>query len=624
MNIKLMLSNFLLVIFLINIASIPYQKLSFINSKNKTFQINLETIFENIRPNSQTIPKELSQTISQSILSIVEQISLQDNADLSKIKENFENIANIFNKYISKDSDKIKINITETKIKTEIQITLFGETHKTALASHNRFRKIIFVVDRFVYLFRKILLNNITKIFELDDISLQKNILYNLNNLENIDEQKLQQIGFSKLHFAIYTEDITNASKLIKEGYDINQTITNKNTFGLAGFTPMHLAVFMNQKYMVKLLIKNNCDIIAMTSTGDTPIMLAKKMGYFDLIPILLKYEDSKRYNHSIYEKELFILSKTLDLMRANKFDEAKQLLQENNTEQTEHPIDLLDPLTRKIIQKPVFARSGFNYDYVMQEILDQYNQHRCKITTSIPIFDQLIELLDKKHYKSAKNLLIKHLETYFDKLITNPYYLTCPITKLLIVKAVTISDTRSYDLDALSEHYDNWYNEIIHTNNCNREFLSPVTNTPVSCNYFITNYFLTSMIDFYRTKTIFQCIKYARILISINATLYSEKINQLIKRIQELKLINPKENITSVNPSEDTFNIKINSEITKLNSERTEKEYEEKITRETTCPVIIFFVVSRVYIYSLFTHLNSANSTINLIQLNNFINYSV
>jgi hypothetical protein len=421
MKTKLILSIFLLVSFIINIncSSLQYISQNFNQTKLKN-TINLDTIFGN-----NIINNEILQPI---IISTIEQISLQDKANISEIQTSLNKLVNLYNKYVFNDSYKIK-KITLTEKNKTITIE-FRKLKPIIIASSNRLNRLVSVINYFISLFKKTLLSNLVKIFEIKNPEIRKKILRNLTQENSIDQKSLKQIGFSKLHFAVYTGDTKTVSKLIQDGADINEKVTDKNTFGLAGFSPIHLAVYFNHKDIVKLLIEKNCNIISMTPAGDTALMIAKNMGYFNLIPMLMEYEDTKRYNHSVSQKELDVSSTALKLINSEKYEEAKKLLKETNAAHINHPQDLLDPSTGELIGNPVFTRSGliydeqnsitefklnetepftqnprdkFNNDYVIEEILTKYHQ------TALPVF--IIELLDKRDYTSIDDLLTKYLQ---------------------------------------------------------------------------------------------------------------------------------------------------------------------------------------------------------------------
>jgi ankyrin repeat protein len=58
------------------------------------------------------------------------------------------------------------------------------------------------------------------------------------------------------------------AEVLIKSGANLNATVDSTNTEGLAGSTPLHVAVEKGQTAVVELLIKNGANINATVDRG--------------------------------------------------------------------------------------------------------------------------------------------------------------------------------------------------------------------------------------------------------------------------------------------------------------------------------------------------------------------
>lgn len=77
-----------------------------------------------------------------------------------------------------------------------------------------------------------------------------------------------------KLHQAIMQEDLSEASKLIKDGANVNQT-TNFYKFNGQCGTPLHMAVFNLDIVSVQFLLNANADVNIPSEFGITPLDMA-------------------------------------------------------------------------------------------------------------------------------------------------------------------------------------------------------------------------------------------------------------------------------------------------------------------------------------------------------------
>lgn len=94
--------------------------------------------------------------------------------------------------------------------------------------------------------------------------------------------------GFSQLHRAVKSNDITNVERLIKSGAKIDLK-TNDDI----GATPLFIAVLNGYTEIVDLLIRNGADVGAQCSDGETPLYAAASTGQLEVIYQLLKKQSS-------------------------------------------------------------------------------------------------------------------------------------------------------------------------------------------------------------------------------------------------------------------------------------------------------------------------------------------
>jgi hypothetical protein len=84
------------------------------------------------------------------------------------------------------------------------------------------------------------------------------------------------------LHKAVKKRNIEGADLLISKGADINAKDGARNQI-----TPLHLAVQNRDKLMVELLVAKGADVRARDTTGNTPLRIAEKNGYTEIVELL-------------------------------------------------------------------------------------------------------------------------------------------------------------------------------------------------------------------------------------------------------------------------------------------------------------------------------------------------
>lgn len=111
---------------------------------------------------------------------------------------------------------------------------------------------------------------------------------------EGIDVNTPSSNGLFALTEAARMCRIDIVRKLIAAGADVNAKIQQeiKNKYS-ENSTALHMAVDMGCIGAVKILLKNGADPTLINKAGDTPMVLAAKRGYADIIKLLSKSSSS-------------------------------------------------------------------------------------------------------------------------------------------------------------------------------------------------------------------------------------------------------------------------------------------------------------------------------------------
>ena len=88
-----------------------------------------------------------------------------------------------------------------------------------------------------------------------------------------------------KIHMAAMKGDLEKVKELVKENPDSIST-----TFGLAHWTPLHLAAGDGHANVVEFLLANRADVNVKDSRGHTPMHLAVERRHLDVIEVLRHY----------------------------------------------------------------------------------------------------------------------------------------------------------------------------------------------------------------------------------------------------------------------------------------------------------------------------------------------
>ena len=100
-------------------------------------------------------------------------------------------------------------------------------------------------------------------------------------NLKNVLGQIQTDSGNSALKIACKNNHLALAEFLISKGADINSQSEEKGT------TPLHAAAYRGHLDLVMLLLKHGAKIDLRTKKGNTPLMLARKKKYHDVVKAL-------------------------------------------------------------------------------------------------------------------------------------------------------------------------------------------------------------------------------------------------------------------------------------------------------------------------------------------------
>lgn len=84
------------------------------------------------------------------------------------------------------------------------------------------------------------------------------------------------------LHKPVKDRNIEGAELLISKGADIKAKDGSSNQI-----TPLHFAVRNRDKMMVELLVSKGADVRARDTTGNTPLRIAEKNGYTEIVELL-------------------------------------------------------------------------------------------------------------------------------------------------------------------------------------------------------------------------------------------------------------------------------------------------------------------------------------------------
>jgi ankyrin repeat protein len=94
-----------------------------------------------------------------------------------------------------------------------------------------------------------------------------------------VNQQNKQ--GLNALYYAVYGNDVSLAQQLISQGANVNFHNTNDGTTALLS------AVYKRNLPMIKLLIQNGADVNAQTKHGITPLWLATRLNFVDVVSLL-------------------------------------------------------------------------------------------------------------------------------------------------------------------------------------------------------------------------------------------------------------------------------------------------------------------------------------------------
>ena len=95
------------------------------------------------------------------------------------------------------------------------------------------------------------------------------------------DVNHKDKLGNTKLHDAIFNNDITGVQNLLFASANVN--IKNKN-----GESPLYIAVFQNNELIVDLLLQAGADMDSKEKNGYTPLICAAKNGYLAVAKLLI------------------------------------------------------------------------------------------------------------------------------------------------------------------------------------------------------------------------------------------------------------------------------------------------------------------------------------------------
>jgi ankyrin repeat protein len=88
-----------------------------------------------------------------------------------------------------------------------------------------------------------------------------------------------------KIHMAAMNGDLEKVKEVVKENPDLIST-----TFGLAHWTPLHLAALDGHANVVEFLLANRADVNVKDSRGHTPMHLAVEQRHLDVVEVLRHY----------------------------------------------------------------------------------------------------------------------------------------------------------------------------------------------------------------------------------------------------------------------------------------------------------------------------------------------
>jgi ankyrin repeat protein len=102
---------------------------------------------------------------------------------------------------------------------------------------------------------------------------------------DSIDNNLHSLSGYTPMHLAVELNNVHLVQNLIKNGFNIN------NAIDANGYMPMHLAVFIGNIDMINLLINSGADLnVDNYMTGETPMHFAAFHGDQDLFEFLLEH----------------------------------------------------------------------------------------------------------------------------------------------------------------------------------------------------------------------------------------------------------------------------------------------------------------------------------------------
>ncbi len=112
-----------------------------------------------------------------------------------------------------------------------------------------------------------------------------KNLLFiilSTSFAQTIHSMEQPPIGNTPLHWAIHDGDIYAVTAILERGDNVNAKLIFCN------YTPLHIASQNGLTKIAKILIKNNANINAKSSTDATPLDLASQNGHANVATILL------------------------------------------------------------------------------------------------------------------------------------------------------------------------------------------------------------------------------------------------------------------------------------------------------------------------------------------------
>ncbi|KKQ49976.1 MAG: hypothetical protein US69_C0001G0004 [candidate division TM6 bacterium GW2011_GWF2_38_10] len=268
------------------------------------------------------------------------------------------------------------------------------------------------------------MLNN-TPYFTAEDIQImfdkiKKHFEHNPNNF--LDFLEKNHAGLNHFHLAILKQDIALVQKMLEIANMTNQQaflnfLNNEiaESEAFAGYTPLHLAIYVNNPDIVSLLLQSGA-IIYGTDEIESQLHLAIKLGKNDLLNILLdSQEDLQRIFTLENTQGLMPLAYTMQCNNRRAFNslQEKGATQLISTITQDHPYQIIEFINTIEKNKAFFARRLTSQEQRAQIIetivnIESLNENsisiiefllKCTDLTEQQIFESLLTLNTQKKY---------------------------------------------------------------------------------------------------------------------------------------------------------------------------------------------------------------------------------